>query len=312
MRSRRMANSRRSARNGANCRSDRSRHSKETECVGLPLVRSPSAPMKLCACEHNVPGATFDDRVRYLASVGVEGVELTIGEHGILQGSLRFRSREVAEACARTGVRPTFVTTQIRDLLDADPALREAADAQAIDALRAAAEMGAMGITLVPRFGPSSLPDLSPYATPAELEHSLFIKKMAPLADEATRLGVKILIEPLNRYLAKFLNKVSHAKRICAELGRPSVGILIDNFQSYYEEVSIGGAILAAGDELGHVHISENTRRLPPQGSTDFTPIFAALKKINYQGYLSFECDVSGGSLDKQFADAVAVMRSVR
>lgn len=267
--------------------------------------------MKLCACEHNVPGSTFAERVRYLAELGVEGIEPTIGDRGVLQGSLRSRTREIADACARTGVRPTFLTTQIRDLLDADPDKRAGADAQVMDGLAAAAEMGAMGISLVPRFGPLDLPDLSPYATPAELAHALFVAKMTPLAEEAERRGLTIVIEPLNRYLAKFLNKVAHAKRICAEIGRPSVGILIDNFQSYYEEHSIADAIRAAANDLAHVHISENTRRLPPQGSTDFSPIFAALKEINYDGYLSFECDVSGGQLEEQVATAIAYMRSL-
>lgn len=266
--------------------------------------------MKLCACEHNAPGSTFAERAACLARLGVEGVELTIGERGVLQGSLRHRVREVADICARTGVRPTFLTTQIRDLIDADVDLRAAADAQVMDTLAAAAEMGAMGISLVPRFGVVNLPDLSPHATPAELAHALFVKKMEPLAEEAERLGLIIVIEPLNRYLAKFLNKVAHAKRICAEIGRPSVKVLIDNFQSYYEEHSIADAIRAAADDLAHVHISENTRRLPPQGSTDFSPIFAALKDIGYQGYLSFECDVSGGRVEEQLAAAVAHMRS--
>ena len=265
--------------------------------------------MKLCACEHNVPGDSFAERVRYLAQHRVEGIELTIGDRGLLLGSLKSRVKEIAEGCAATGVKPAIITTKITDLLDIDPARRNAAKAEVRDHIETAAQIGALGVSIVPRFGPPSLPDLSPLGTTWEIEHKLFVMDMRPLAEQAERLGIVLTIEPLNRYLTKFLQTVSHAKRICLEVGSPAMKILIDNFQSYYEETSIHSGIRSAGKLLGHVHISENTRRLPPQGSTDFKPIVAALREVGYDGYLSFECDVSGAPVAPQFEAALTHMR---
>lgn len=267
--------------------------------------------MNLCACEHNVPGSSFAERIAFLSELGVPGVELTIGDRGLLQGSLAPRVREIRQACERTGVRPTFITTQIRDLIDVDPARRSAACAQARDSLAAADEMGAVGITIVPRFGPIDLPDLTPFATPEAAAHALFVGVMRPLAEDADKRGLTIAIEPLNRYLAKFLTKILHARALCEEIGTGAMGILIDNFQSYYETVSIADAIVEAGPLLKHFHASDNTRRLPPQGSTDFRPIARALHDIAYDGYVSFECDVSGADLEREFVAAVEHMRAV-
>ena len=250
--------------------------------------------MKLCACEHNVPGSTFEERVEFLSRLEVPGVELTIGDQGILQGSLVSRAHAIRQACRSFGVKPTFITTQIRDLIDADPARRSAACAKVRDSLAAAEQMGAMGISIVPRFGTIDLPDLTPFHTPKSAADALFVAVMRPLAEEAEQRGLTIVIEPLNRYLAKFLTKISHAKALCAEIGVASMGILIDNFQSYYETKSIADGIMEAGDLLKHFHASDNTRRLPPQGTTDFRPIAQALDRIGYAGYVSFECELAG------------------
>src|ERR1700736_6461122 len=171
--------------------------------------------MKLCACEHNVPGASFLDRAGYLADHGVSGIELTIGDKGLLLGSLENRIEEIRRGCSITGVVPSLITVKIPDLLDVDPARRAIAMAEIRDAMKTAACVGALGISVVPRFGPPSIPDLSPFASAAELEHKLFVVEMRELSKEAEDLGGIIAIEPLNRYLAKFLRTVAHARRIC-------------------------------------------------------------------------------------------------
>ncbi|MFI5013093.1 MAG: sugar phosphate isomerase/epimerase family protein [Hyphomicrobiales bacterium] len=267
--------------------------------------------MKLSSCEHMLPGASFLERVRFLADNEVEGIELTVGDKGVLLGSLRGRVEEIVAGCSATGVVPSLITTKILDLLDVDPGRRAKAKAEIRDALEVAARIGALGISVVPRFGPPSIPDLSPLGSTSELEHRLFVAEMRELAAEAERLGVVIAIEPLNRYLTKFLRTAAHARQICEEVGSPALEILIDNFQSYPEEVSVADAVRTAGHHIGHVHISDNNRRLPPQGSTDFSPIIGALRSIGYRGFLSFECEVAGDDVAPQFQAALAHMRGL-
>jgi sugar phosphate isomerase/epimerase len=267
--------------------------------------------MKLSSQEHIVPGESFLDRLKYLRDCGIQGVELTLGDQGVMLGSLRHRVDEILDGCTSTGVAPSIITTKVFDLLDVDPAKRQSAMNEVRDALDVAARVGALGVCIVPRFGPPSLPDLSPLATAWDLEHQLFVLEIKELAQQAERLGVCIVLEPLHRYLVKFLRTVGHAKRICEEVGSPALRILVDNFQIYNEEVTVEGAIRLGGDLVAHVHISDNNRRLPPQGSTDFVAIISALRDIGYRGFLSFECDVAGAPLEPQFREATQCMKNL-
>jgi sugar phosphate isomerase/epimerase len=56
---------------------------------------------------------------------------------------------------------------------------------------------------------------------------------------------------------------------------------------------------------LGHVHIADNNRMQPGAGCLDFKTPFAALKEINYDGYVSIECSALGGPLAAQGPDAM-------
>ena len=55
------------------------------------------------------------------------------------------------------------------------------------------------------------------------------------------------------------------------------------------EEDFAAQAILEAGDKLGHFHIGENNRKPPGYGHIPWTEIGAALRRINYQGYVVME-----------------------
>ncbi|HQY30481.1 MAG TPA: TIM barrel protein, partial [Thermomicrobiales bacterium] len=57
----------------------------------------------------------------------------------------------------------------------------------------------------------------------------------------------------------------------------------------------MGEPIRDAGTQLGYVHIADNNRLQPGAGCLDFSVPFAALKEINYRGYISLECSALGG-----------------
>jgi D-psicose/D-tagatose/L-ribulose 3-epimerase len=55
------------------------------------------------------------------------------------------------------------------------------------------------------------------------------------------------------------------------------------------EEDFVGDAIRQAGDKLGHLHIGENNRMPPGFGHIPWTELSAALRQINYTGYVVME-----------------------
>jgi D-psicose/D-tagatose/L-ribulose 3-epimerase len=98
-----------------------------------------------------------------------------------------------------------------------------------------------------------------------------------------------IAIEPLNRFETFFLNTAADAVRFCAEVGRPEVGILFDTFHANIEEKDVAQAILMAAPHLVHFHACENDRGAPGSGHVDWPNVFAALRRIGYDRWVTIE-----------------------
>ena len=101
--------------------------------------------------------------------------------------------------------------------------------------------------------------------------------------------GVTIAIEPLNRFETYFLNTTADGAALCDEIGHPSVGLLLDTFHANIEEKSIGQAYRTAGKRLKHVHTCENDRGTPGSGHVEWKDVFAAIREIGYDGWLTIE-----------------------
>ena len=100
---------------------------------------------------------------------------------------------------------------------------------------------------------------------------------------------VTLSIEPVNRSETYFLRTAEEAKSFCDAVGNPRIGVTIDTFHANIEEQSIPQAVLSLGTKLKHMHASENDRGLLGSGHVDFTAIVAALRQIDYDGYLMIE-----------------------
>lgn len=102
--------------------------------------------------------------------------------------------------------------------------------------------------------------------------------------------GVKLLFEPLNRYCTDFINTIEECVDMIKELSLKSTFIIADTFHMNIEESrTIDKTIFDAGSCLEHVHVSENNRKIPGQGCLPWLKFFSALKKMNYDKYISIE-----------------------
>jgi sugar phosphate isomerase/epimerase len=118
---------------------------------------------------------------------------------------------------------------------------------------------------------------------------SYFRESLKECALFARERGIRMVIEPLNRYETNFLNTVEETVAFIDSLGCENVGILADTFHMNIEEPNIPQAIAQAGELLWHFHIADSNRWAPGFGHLDFRPIFEALETQGYRGFVSAE-----------------------
>jgi D-psicose/D-tagatose/L-ribulose 3-epimerase len=131
-------------------------------------------------------------------------------------------------------------------------------------------------------------------------------KNLRVAGDYAETKGVKLALEPLNRFETSFINLTEQALELVDLVGSPAVGLMLDTFHANIEEKHLGKAIEMAGKHLLHVHANENDRGTPGSGHVAWNEVGAALKKINYDGAMVIE---SFSTEVKEIARAAAVWR---
>ncbi len=112
---------------------------------------------------------------------------------------------------------------------------------------------------------------------------------MAECCEAASRAGIGLLLEPINRYETNFINTVDEALEVLEQLGSPCMKLLVDTFHMNIEEADIGRSVRGAGPLVGHVHLGDSNREAPGHGHLDLLGVLQSLQEIAYQGYLSFE-----------------------
>jgi sugar phosphate isomerase/epimerase len=176
-------------------------------------------------------------------------------------------------------------------LIAEDPEKRKECIDSSKEILAAGAELGSVGMILVPGFN-SQQPSLQmPKAREILLEH------LKDLADFAHKHNTSVILEPLNRSEAWFLRLLADAAAMCRETDSRGLTCLGDFWHMTHEETSDRGAFISAGKYLSHVHIASRKRRSMPgeDGEADnYIDGFKGLKELAYQGYVSFECGTQG------------------
>lgn len=109
------------------------------------------------------------------------------------------------------------------------------------------------------------------------------------MARHADGTGVRLAIEPLNRFECYAMNTLDQASRVVAAVDHADYGCLFDTFHANIEERDVAAAIAAAGGAINHVHYSENDRGTPGRGHVDFAGATRALKSVGYDGWVVIE-----------------------
>jgi D-psicose/D-tagatose/L-ribulose 3-epimerase len=239
------------------------------------------------------------DRVR---SFGYEQVEVCVEDPG------RLTARAVARAARDAGLSVLVCGAfgPERDVSHPDPARRRLG----VDYLRGCVEFAAgVGSPLVsgPMYAPTGQARLLDPPERAAQWHRA-VASLADVADFARAAGVRLAVEPLNRFETDLVNTVDQGLALCADIDADNVGLLLDTFHLNIEEKDLPAAVRAAGTRAFHVQASENDRGTPGSGHIPWVPFVAALRGIGYAGSVVVESFLP---TVKEIARAVSLWRPV-
>ena len=152
---------------------------------------------------------------------------------------------------------------------------------------------------------------LGKYPGPASRENRAnSVAAMQRLSDYAADKGINVNLEVVNRYETNIMNTGIEGLAFLDEVNRPNTFIHLDTYHMNIEEDGMEKSVIAAGDKLGFVHIGESHRGYLGSGNVDFDTFFGALKKINYQGPITFE-SFSSAVVDPALSNTLCVWRNL-
>ena len=244
--------------------------------IATPEVRSPL-----------MPGArgVFADNLQFLKDLEYQAVEVAMRDPDDPEAA------EVASDFERVGLPAAMIGSAPSELQDGimlchpDENVREAGAARLRALIDMAVRLGALGVN-IGRFRGTRIPgDLWEVST-GWMEDAL---KMG--GDYAAKKGVKIYIEPYNRYETNFINTVSQGAEYVREVDHPGIALMIDTCWMNSEDASLPGAVFGASELIEYVHIADSNRCYPGAGHIHFGDIIRALRLVGYEGFLTVQID---------------------
>lgn len=227
-------------------------------------------------------GGDLAGTVRQMAALGFDGVELAIRDPALIDvQNIAALAADLGLTVPAIGTGQAFLEEGL-SLTSPDAALRDRTVARLVHQVEVAQRLDALLIVGLIH-GPL------PPGMDRERAADWLLGGLGPLARAARGHGVRIVIEPINRYESNWLNTVDEVMEVIGQLGEDNVGVLPDTFHMNIEEADPSAALRRAGARLWHVHVADSNRRAPGWGHLDFAGIVAALAEIGYGGCVSAE-----------------------
>jgi D-psicose/D-tagatose/L-ribulose 3-epimerase len=116
-----------------------------------------------------------------------------------------------------------------------------------------------------------------------------YTEGLAEVAPQAEARGVKILVEALPANQTNVVGSLAEAAGIVRQVGSPAIQTMFDTHNAVDETEPHGVLVERYFDIIRHVHVNETDGGHCGTGDYDFTPLLAALKRLDYRGWISLE-----------------------
>ena len=221
----------------------------------------------------------LETTLRRIKQYGYQSIEIS-GE------PTQYNTKDTRKLLKDNGIRcwgAVTLTLGERNLAAKDEGQRARSVDYVKSVLTMVAELEGEIITLVP----ATVGKVTPDATPEE-EWKWVVEATKECFAHARKVGVRIAIEPLNRFETYLFNRAAQALAL-ADAVHPDCGVCLDAYHLNMEESNIYDAIRLAGKRLFDFHIADNNRFAAGLGHLDWAKIIGTLREIGYDGALTNE-----------------------
>ena len=115
------------------------------------------------------------------------------------------------------------------------------------------------------------------------------IEALRECSEAAQPDGIRLALEPINRYETTLINNVAQGLNLIASVGADNFGLLLDTFHMNIEEPVIEDSVRICGARIFHFHVADSNRWYPGAGHVNFKSILETLSSTGYQGWVSGE-----------------------
>jgi sugar phosphate isomerase/epimerase len=224
----------------------------------------------------------FATNLARIAALGYQGVELAIRDPRLVD------VEALAQALAAHGLGvPAIGTGQAwgeerLSFTSPETAVRRQAVERIMSHLPLAARFGALVIIGLIR-------GVTPTGQSQAQSMQWLIECLQECAAAAAQQGVRLALEPVNRYETDLVHSADEGLALLERVGADNMGLLLDTFHMNIEEASIEDSIRRCGSRLYHFHVADSNRWYPGAGHLNFRAILRTLAEIGYAGWVSGE-----------------------
>ena len=236
---------------------------------------------KIAIREALLPGETVHARLQLARELGFAGVEFAADQ-------LDERIDAIDEALRAQGLVASGLHMGETDgWVSADRARRQSANDRLREALACALDLEAGYVTFAPQIGASDMPDLTPFASPMDLQKEMLIWLLRGFSDLADAMDTKLALLPLNSGKTAFLTRLEQAELFCRAVDHhPKIAIAASAGDMALEEADLIGCLEAYLERISVIYLADRAMRLPGSGGLPFSEIGRALRKRDYRGWL--------------------------
>lgn len=242
-------------------------------------------------CNEIYQGWDFADACRHIKATGYEGIEIapfTLAEDpATITSELRRNYARVieGEGLQFVGLHWLMVAPKGLHVTTPDTDLRERSWEHIRRLVDLCADLGDRGVMV---FG-SPLQRNTTGGSTREEATKRYMDGLAAVAPHAESRGVTILVEALPKNQTDVVLSLEEAAGIVREIGSPAIQTMFDTHNAVDETDPHAALVERYFPIIRHVHVNETDGGHCGTGDYDFASVLAALKRLDYQGWVSLE-----------------------